>query len=177
MPVFAVDILHGGAQGFGYLMSATGVGALAGAVFWRRDGIMGWENSLFAGILYGIGLSALSLSHYLILSLFIAVVVGFCLMLQMASCNTILQTIVDDKKRGRVISLFVMARRGVESFGSLVAGAFAHSFGTPDTLMIGGIVCLLASVAFATKLSLLKATSISFYKDVQDVKLAPQSVG
>ena len=99
------------------------------------------------------------------------------MMLQMASCNTILQTIVDDKKRGRVISLFVMARRGIESFGSLVAGAFAHSFGTPDTLMVGGIVCLLASVAFATKLSLLKATSISFYKDVQDVKLAPQSVG
>ena len=179
MPVFAVDVLHGGPQAFGYLMSATGVGALAGAVFLAsRKNIMGLGKLIVAaGISYGIGLSVLSLSHYLVLSLFIALVLGFCLMLQMASCNTILQTIVDDKKRGRMISLFVMARRGVESFGSLVAGAFAHSFGTPDTLMVGGIVCLLASVAFATKLSLLKATSISFYKDVQDVKLAPQSVG
>ena len=130
-----------------------------------------------AGILYGVGLFVLSLSHYLVLSLVIALVIGFCLMLQMASCNTILQTIVDDKKRGRVISLFVMARRGVESFGSLVAGAFAQSFGTSDTLMMGGIVCILASVAFATKLPLLKATSISFYKDMKDLKLAPQSVG
>jgi MFS family permease len=117
--------------------------ALAGAVFLAsRRNIMGLGKLIVvAGILYGIGLSTLSLSHYLILSLFIAFVVGFCLMLQMASCNTILQTIVDDRKRGRVISLFVMARRAVESFGSLVAGAFAHSFGTPDTLMIGGIVC------------------------------------
>ena len=159
--------------------NTAGVGALAGAVFLAsRKNIMGLGKLIVAaGISYGIGLSVLSLSHYLVLSLFIALVLGFCLMLQMASCNTILQTIVDDKKRGRMISLFVMARRGVESFGSLVAGTFAHSFGTPDTLMVGGIVCLLASVAFATKLSLLKATSISFYKDVRDVKLAPQSVG
>jgi hypothetical protein len=93
-----------------------------------------------------------------------------------SSGNTILQTIVDDKKRGRVISLFVMARRGVESFGSLVAGAVAHSFGTPGTLMIGGMVCLLASVAFATKFSLLQETSRSFYKDMKNAKLAPEAV-
>ena len=177
MPVFAVEIFHGGSQVFGYLMSATGVGALAGALFLasRRNIIGLGKLIVVAGILYGIGLSVLSLSNYLVLSLFIAVAVGFSLMLQMASCNTILQTIVEDKKRGRVISLFVMARRGVESFGSLVAGAFAHSFGAPDTLMIGGIICLLASIVFATKLSLLKATSISFYKDMKDMKLDPQN--
>jgi MFS-type transporter involved in bile tolerance (Atg22 family) len=112
----------------------------------------------------------------LLLSLVIALVVGFSLMIQMASSNTILQTIVDDKKRGRVISLFVMARRGVESFGSLLAGAIAHSFGTPDTLMIGGIVCLLASAAFATKLSSIRKTSISFYNDTKDAKLVPEAV-
>jgi hypothetical protein len=75
-----------------------------------------------------------------------------------------------------VISLFVMARRGVESFGSLVAGVVAHRFGTPDTLMIGGIVCLLASVAFATKLSMIRETSRAFYKDMKDAKSARRPV-
>jgi MFS family permease len=178
MPVFAEDVLHGGPQAFGYLMSATGVGALAGAVFLAsRRNILGLGKVIVvAGILYGVGLFALSLSHHLVLSLVIAMVVGFSLMMQMASSNTILQTIVDDRKRGRVISLFVMARRGVESFGSLVAGVVAHRFGTPDTLMIGGIVCLLASVAFATKLSMIRETSRAFYKDMKDAKLAAKPV-
>jgi MFS family permease len=178
MPVFAEKVLHGGPRAFGYLMSATGVGALAGAVFLAsRRNILGLGKVIVgAGIMYGIGLFALSLSHSLLLSLVIALVVGFSLMIQMASSNTILQTIVDDKKRGRVISLFVMARRGVESFGSLLAGAIAHSFGTPDTLMIGGIVCLLASAAFATKLSSIRKTSISFYNDTKDAKLVPEAV-
>lgn len=177
MPVFAENVLHGGPQAFGYLMSATGVGALGGAVFLAsRRNILGLGKVVVvAGIMYGLGLFALSLSHYLLLSLVIALVIGFSLMMQMASSNTILQTIVDDKKRGRVISLFVMARRGVESFGSLLAGAVAHSFGTPNTLMIGGIVCLLASVAFATKLSLLRETSRSFYKDMKTTKLVPEA--
>ena len=175
---FAEDVLHGGPQAFGYLMSATGVGALVGAVFLAsRRNILGLGTAIVvAGIVYGMGLFALSLSHYLVLSLVIALVVGFSLMMQMASSNIILQTIVDDKKRGRVISLFVMARRGVESFGSLVAGALAHRFGTPDTLMIGGIVCLLASVAFATKLSMIRETSRSFYKDMKDTELAAKPV-
>ncbi|HJX11492.1 MAG TPA: MFS transporter, partial [Candidatus Binatia bacterium] len=116
------------------------------------------------------------LSHHLVLSLVIAVGVGFSLMMQMASSNTILQTIVDDRKRGRVISLFVMARRGVESVGSLVAGVVAHRFGTPETLMIGGIVCLLASVAFATKLSMIRETSRAFYEDMKDAKLDAKPV-
>jgi MFS family permease len=178
MPVFAEDVLHGGPQAFGYLMSATGVGALAGAVFLAsRRNILGLGKVIVvAGVLYGIGLLALSVSHHLVLSLLIAVGVGFSLMMQMASSNTILQTIVDDRKRGRVISLFVMARRGVESFGSLVAGVVAHRFGTPDTLMIGGIVCLLASVAFATKLSMIRETSRAFYKDMKDGKLDAKPV-
>ena len=177
MPVFAAQILHGGPQAFGYLMSATGVGALAGAVFLasRRNINRFGKLIVAAGVAYGIGLSALSLSHYLVVSLFIAAMIGFSLMLQMASSNTIVQTIVDDNKRGRVISLFVMARRGVEAFGSLLAGALAHSLGSSVTLMIGGIVCLLASLAFATKVSLLKAASISFYKNRKDAILTARS--
>lgn len=177
MPVFSEDVLHGGPQAFGYLMFATGLGALAGAVFLAsRRNILGLGTVIVvSGIIYGIALSALSFSHSLVLSLAIALVIGFSLMMQMASSNTILQTIVDDRKRGRVISLFVMARRGVESFGSLLAGAFAHRFGTPDTLMIGGIVCLIASVAFATKLSLIRESGHSFYKNLKDAKSAPES--
>lgn len=177
MPAFSEDVLHGGPQTFGYLMSATGVGALAGAVYLAsRRNILGLGTVIVvSGILYGIALSALSLSHSLALSLTIALLIGFFLMLQMASSNTILQTIVDDEKRGRVISLFVMARRGVESFGSLLAGAVAYKFGTPNTLMIGGIVCLIASVAFATKLSQIRESGHSFYRNLKDAKSAPES--
>jgi MFS family permease len=178
LPVFAVKMLHGGPQAFGYLMSATGVGALAGAVYLAsRRNIIGLAKLIVvAGVSYGIGLAALSLSHHLVFSLLIAFVIGSSLMLQMASSNTIVQTIVDDQKRGRVISLFVMARRGVEAFGSLLAGVLAHKFGTPDTLLMGGIVCLIASLTFATKVSLLKTTSISFYKERRGVKLAAGSI-
>lgn len=177
MPVFALKMLGGGPQTFGYLMSATGVGALAGAVLLAsRKNIIGLGMLIVvSGLAYGIGLSGLSRSHDLVLSLAVCLAIGFCSMLQMSSCNTILQTIVDDSKRGRVISLFVMARRGVESFGSLAAGMLAFSVGTPDTLMIGGIVCILAAVLFATKVSLLNAASISFYKAVKPVKLVPRS--
>jgi len=178
MPVLAEGVLHGGPRVFGYLMSATGVGALAGAVFLAsRRNILGLGKVIVvAGILYGIGLFALPLSHHLVLSLIIAMVVGFSLMMQMTASNTILQTIVDDRKRGRVMSLFVMARRGVESFGSLVAGVVAHRFGAPDTLMFGGIACLLAAVVFATKLSKIRETSRNFYKDLKDVKLPAKPI-
>jgi MFS family permease len=125
-----------------------------------------------AGIFYGLGLSALSLSHYLLLSLVLALVIGFSLMMLMASSNMILQTIVDETKRGRVLSLFVMARRGVESFGYLGAGIVAHKFGTPDTLMIGGVICSLAALAFATKLSSIRETSRSFYKGLKNSQFA-----
>ncbi len=173
MPVFAETVLHGGPREFGYLMSATGVGALAGAVFLAsRKNILGLGNVIVgAGVFYGIGLSALSLSHHLALTLILALVIGFSLMMLMASSNTILQTIVDETKRGRVISLFVMARRGVESFGSLVAGVVAQNFGSSNTLMIGGIVCSLAALAFATKLSSIRETSRSFYKGLKHVQL------
>jgi len=163
MPVFAEDILHGGPRVYGYLMSATGVGALVGAIFLAsRSRLKGLAEMIaVAGVLYGAGLFALSLSRLLTIALIIALVLGFSLMMQMASSNTIVQSMVDDQKRGRVLSLFVMARRGVESLGSLVFGAVAHAVGTPGTLMIGGTVCLLAVAAFAAKLPSLRQASRS----------------
>ncbi|MEX0805979.1 MAG: MFS transporter [Candidatus Binatia bacterium] len=164
MPVFAEDILQGGPLVYGYLMSATGVGALAGAIFLAsRRSLKGLgEMIVIAGILYGVGFFALSLSNSLAIALLIALVLGFSLMMQMASSNTIVQTIVDDQKRGRVLSLFVMARRGIESLGSLLFGAIAAAIGTPATLMAGGTICLLAVAAFATKLPSIRQTSASF---------------
>lgn len=171
MPVFAEDILHGGPRVFGYLMSATGVGALAGAVFLAaRSRLKGLaEMIIVAGVLYGVGLFALSFSHLLTVALGIALVLGLSLMMQMASSNTIVQSIVDDQKRGRVLSLFVMARRGVESLGSLLFGAIANWVGTPATLMIGGAVCLLAVAAFASKLSAIRHASRSFDRARSDL--------
>jgi len=167
MPVFAEDILRGGPRVFGYLMSATGVGALAGAIFLasrrRLRGLA--ELIVIAGVLYGVGLVALSLSRSLAIALTIALVLGVSLMMQMASSNTIVQSIVDDQKRGRVMSLFVMARRGIESLGSLLFGIIANWVGTPRTLMIGGAFCLLAVAAFAAKLRPIRQASRSFDSD------------
>ena len=164
MPVFAEDILQGGPRLYGYLMSATGVGALGGAVFLasrrRLKGLA--EMIVAAGGLYGVGFFALSMSRMPAIALIIALVLGFSLMMQMASSNTIVQSMVDDQKRGRVLSLFVMARRGVEALGSLLFGAIANWVGTPGTLMIGGAVCLVAVAAFAAKLSSIRQASRSF---------------
>ena len=167
MPVFAEDILRGGPRVFGYLMSATGVGALAGAVFLAsRSRLKGLaEMIVIAGALYGVGLAALSFSRSLAIALTIALLLGVSLMMQMASSNTIVQSIVDDQKRGRVMSLFVMARRGIESLGSLLFGVIANWVGTPRTLMIGGAFCLLAVAAFAAKLRIIRQASRSFDND------------
>ncbi len=164
MPVFAEDILQGGPRVYGYLMSATGVGALMGAVFLAsRHRLKGLAEMIAgAGVLYGVGFFALSFSRLLPIALIIALVLGFSLMMQMASSNTIVQSMVDDQKRGRVLSLFVMARRGIEALGSLLFGAIANWVGTPKTLMIGGAVCLVAVAAFATKLSSIRQASHSF---------------
>ena len=167
MPVFAADVLYGGPRVFGYLMSATGVGALGGAIILasRRDLTGLGEMIVVAGILYGIGFLTLSFSRSAPVALLIALVLGFSLMMQMASSNTIVQTIVDDQKRGRVLSLFVMARRGVESLGSLLFGAIAAWVGTPATLLIGGTVCLVAVARFASKLPAIRHASRSLEED------------
>jgi MFS family permease len=134
-----------------------------GAVFLAsRNNLKGLgEMIAIAAGLYGIGYFALALSNALPISLIIALVLGFSLMMQMASSNTIVQSIVEDQKRGRVLSLFVMARRGIESLGSLLFGALAAWIGTPGTMMIAGTVCLLAVAVFATQLPAIRQASNS----------------
>jgi MFS family permease len=97
-----------------------------------------------------------ALSRHLWLSLLLLFIVGFGVMVQMASSNTILQTIVDDDKRGRVMSFYVMCVMGTAPIGSLLAGAVAERLGTPQTLLIGGCCCLLGALVFALKLRVIR---------------------
>jgi MFS family permease len=154
MPVFAKDVLHGGPHALGFLMGASGVGALVGALYLAsRRSVLGLGRLIpITASVFGIGLIAFSLSHVLVISLLFILMVGFGQMVQMASSNTVLQTIVDDDKRGRTMSLYTMAFMGMTPFGSLLAGSLASKIGAPGTLIVGGIACLLGSAFFANKL-------------------------
>lgn len=154
MPVFARDILGGGPHTLGYLMAAAGAGALCGAIYLAsRKSVRGLGKVIVAAAsCFGIGLIAFSFSRVLWLSLPLMTVTGFGMIAQMASSNTILQTIAEDDKRGRVMSFYTMAFMGMAPLGSLLAGALASQIGAPHTLMIGGICCLMGAGMFARKL-------------------------
>jgi len=151
MPVMASTVLHGGPNTLGFLMAASGVGALAGAVFLaNRRTVLGLGKVIpaMAG-LFGAGLICFSLSRSLWLSLLLLVVTGLGFMVQMAASNTLLQTLVEDDKRGRVMSFYTMAFMGTTPFGSLIAGSLAHRIGAPYTLLLGGLGCVVAALWFA----------------------------
>ena len=159
LPIFAQEILHGGAQTLGFLMAAAGIGALAGAVFLAaRSAVGGLENVLVAAAaIFGMGLIAFSLSRILWVSLALMVMSGFGMMVHMAAGNTLVQTLVEDDKRGRVMSLHSMALRGMVPLGSFFAGSIASSIGAPATLILGGLCCVLAALIFASRLSAFQA--------------------
>lgn len=154
MPVFAKDILHGGSHTLGFLASFAGLGALTGALFLAsRKNVVGLGKWIsYASIIFGTGLILLSFSKSLWLSLAILYFIGFGMMVQMASSNTIIQTIVDDDKRGRVMSFYTMAFLGMAPIGSLLAGSIASKIGTPSTILISGIVCIVGSILFTKQL-------------------------
>ena len=158
MPVFAGKILHGGPQTLGFLLGATGVGALTGALFLAsRKNVLGLGRIVvIASSLFGIGLIGFSLSHFFWLSMVMMIPTGFGMMVQMTATNTLLQTIVDEDKRGRVMSFYTMAFIGMVPFGSLFAGSLASKIGAPMTTMIGGLFCIMGSVLFSKKLSSLR---------------------
>jgi MFS family permease len=158
MPIFAENILKGGPQAFGFLLGATGVGALAGAIFLAsRKSVLGLGRIIvMASSVFGIGLVSFSLSRIYSLSLALMVLTGFGMMVNMTSSNTILQTIVEEDKRGRVMSFYTMAFMGMVPFGSLLAGSLAHTIGAPATVLIGGLSCMLGSFLFARQLPMLR---------------------
>jgi len=158
MPVFAREVLHGGPHTFGFLMGAAGTGALIGALYLasRRTVVRLGKIIPLSTAIFGSALIVFSFSRFFLLSLITMLVAGFGMMMQMASSNTILQTIVDDDKRGRVMSFYTMAFIGTAPFGSLLTAGLASKLGAPNTLIIGGLSCILGSAIFATRLSELK---------------------
>ncbi len=165
MPIFAAQVLHGGPNTLGFLMAAVGVGALTGTVsLTLRRSIVGLGRRIvIATAMCGVALIAFGFSHILWLSLLILPFVGFGLMQQMAPSNTILQTIVEDDKRGRVMAFYSMAFLGMAPFGSLLSGSVADRFGAPRAVMLNGLVCLAASVLFARKLPAIRTVIRPIY--------------
>jgi MFS family permease len=158
MPIFANEILGGGPYTLGWLMAASGVGALMGALFLAaRRTVLGLGKfiPMMAGA-FGAGLIAFSFSRRLWLSLLLMVVTGLGYMAQMAVSNTLLQTIVDKDKRGRVMSFYTAAVMGTTPFGSLLAGVVAAKIGAPFTLLISGICCIAGALWFARTLPALR---------------------
>ncbi len=154
MPVFAKEILHGGSHTYGFLMAAAGFGALAGALFLasRRSILRLGRIVPLSTLVFGAGLIGLSLSRLFPLSLFLMIFIGLGMMMQSAASNTILQTITDDDKRGRVMSFYTMAIMGTAPFGSLMAGSLAKIIGTPPTIFIGGFASMIGALIFFRKL-------------------------
>jgi MFS family permease len=154
MPIFADQILHGGARGLGILMGATGVGALLGALTLAfREGVKGlgrWVAWCCAG--FGISLMVFALSHKFWLSVILLLPVGYTMMLQMACSNTLIQVMVPDALRGRVMAVYSMMFMGMAPIGALLGGAIAERLGAPVTVAIGGGASLLGAGWFALQL-------------------------
>jgi len=168
MPVFARDILHGGPQAFGLLMTSTGCGALVGALYLasRRGTItLGRQIPLAIG-LFGTSLVMFSFSRHLWLSLVLVLATGFGQIVHTASSNTVVQTMVDEDKRGRVMSLYMMAFMGTAPFGNLLAGWLASAVGAPSTLLVSGGASLLAALYFAWRLPSLRRAARSVYAGI-----------
>jgi MFS family permease len=165
MPIFAATVFHGGPHMLGLLMTSSGCGALVGALWLAaRRSVVGLGRVIaIASGLFGLGLIGFSWSTALWLAIPCLVLTGFGFMVQMASSNTVLQTIVEDAKRGRVMSFYMMAFLGTAPFGSLIAGSLSSRIGAPQTLRIGGVCCLASAAWFARYLPVLRAAVRPIY--------------
>jgi len=154
MPVFASKILKGGPHTLGFLMGAVGVGALISAISLAlRKTVVGLGRMIYISTaLFGVSLIFFGMSRNIWASLVLMLFCGFGMMQQMAASNTIIQTIVDEDKRGRVMSFYTVAFVGMAPFGSLLAGALAHAVGAPRTVMLSGACCIAGAIWFATRL-------------------------
>lgn len=167
MPVYATQNLHGDATTLGWLMAATGVGALGGALYLAsRPSVLGLGRIIAGGaLLFGVSLVLFSFSRSLPLSLFILVFVGLGMMVQMSGSNTILQTIVAEEKRGRVMSFYSMAFMGMAPFGSLLAGALSSHLGVTTTVAFGGVGAVIAALFFMARLPHLREVVRPIYAE------------
>ena len=168
MPIFAGTILHGGPHTLGFLMAAVGVGALISALSLAvRKTVRGLIRMIpISTLVFGIGLILFALSRTLWISLLMMLVCGFGLMQQMAASNTIIQTIVEENKRGRVMSFYTVAFVGMAPFGSLLAGGLAHAIGAPHTVIFSGVCCILGAGWFSTQRPAIREVIRPIYRDL-----------
>ena len=154
LPVFARDILHGNSQMLGFLTGSMGAGALFGAFYLAsRKGICGFPRLIMiSAITFGLALMGFSLSVFPALSLILMFFLGFGMIIQFASTNTLLQTIVDEDKRGRVVALYGMSFMGITPIGSLLLGTITPWAGVQYTLLVSGFICLLAALSFSRRM-------------------------
>jgi MFS family permease len=165
LPIVATALPHGGASTLGLLTAATGAGALVGTfVLAVRKSVVGLGKWIAASpALFGLGLAGFSLAGSAWVAALLLGVAGFALLLVMAASNTLLQTIVEENKRGRVMSLFTMAVNGLAPLGGLLAGLLANRAGAAFTLQIAGMMCVLGSVVFASQYPRLRAQTLPIY--------------
>ena len=167
-PVFAKVVLHGGPDTLGLLTAAMGLGALLGALrLAYRKSVLGLGRQIaWASALFGLSLIVFSFSHVLWLSMLLLVLCGFAVMMETAASNTVLQTIVDDDKRGRVMSFYAMAFLGTAPLGSLVAGSLASHFGVARVVQLNGLLCIAGSLVFAWRLPFLRTIIRPIYQRI-----------
>jgi MFS family permease len=158
MPIFADRILHGGARGLGILMGATGIGAMLGALtLATRRGVQGLGRWIaFSAMSFGVSLILFSFSRWFWLSMILLIPVGYSVMLQMSSSNTLIQAMVPDELRGRIMAVYTMMFMGMAPMGSLFAGALAARIGAPWTVAIGGFGAMIGATIFFRKIPSLR---------------------
>jgi MFS family permease len=158
MPAIATDTLHGGASTLGYLMTAAGVGAFGGALYLAsRRSVIGLGKVIaISAAAFGVGLVLFSFARVLWLALLLLPLVGAGMMIMMASTNTVLQTIVEEHLRGRVMAFYAMAFLGTAPIGSLLAGVAAEHIGSERTILVGGLCCIAAAGWFALRLPMMR---------------------
>ncbi len=168
MPIFAKTVLHGGPHTLGFLMGAMGMGALVSALsLAARRNVRGLVRMIpIAAAVFGVGLIGFGVSHWFWLSMIMVAVAGMGMMQGMAASNTVIQTIVTDDKRGRVMSYYTMAFMGMAPFGSLLAGSMADTVGAPWTVTVNGAAVLLGAAWFWTQLPVLRRQIRPIYQQM-----------
>ena len=168
LPIFAGQVLHGGAHTLALLTGASAAGALVSVLLLAmRRSVVGLTTAIqVAAGLLGVGLVLFGMSHVLWLSMALLAMVGFGMMQGMAASNTVIQTLVPERMRGRVMSYYTMAFVGMAPFSSLLAGGMAHRIGAPRTVMVTGSCCLLAAVWYTTQLKGVRAVMRPIYVEM-----------
>jgi MFS family permease len=168
MPIFAAKVLHGGPHTLGFLMGAMGVGALLSALaLAARKSVKGLVRMIpMAAAVFGFGLIGFGLSRVFWLSMIMVMIAGAGMMQGMAGSNTVIQTIVDEDKRGRVMSYYTMAFVGMAPFGSLLAGGLAHVIGAPWTVILNGAAVLLGAAWFTSRLPSVRREIRPIYREL-----------